>query len=295
MSSIKLLSPAKVNLTLEILGLRADGYHEIRSIIQPISIFDEVSIDLEEGSGIELESSGISIPAGKENLAWRAAELFLKESGLEHKIKIFIRKQIPLGAGLGGGSGNAAAVLVGLNRVTKTLSERELIKIASQIGADVPFFIRSQTAIIEGIGDKITTLRDFPDFHYVVICPNIHTSTEQVYKKWDDLIETDQHIQKNTDGEYDNVTKKFSDIKTAPPLQNDLEEAAISLHPEIKSFKEIMTSLGLKSVLMCGSGSSAFALFRSEDEASEIYDYLKTSPTFKVFFASTVKGWHRVI
>ena len=187
MSSIKLLSPAKVNLTLEILGLRTDGYHEIRSVMQPVSIFDEVSIDLEEGSGIELESSGIAIPAGKENLAWIAADLFLKESGLEHKIKIFIRKQIPLGAGLGGGSGNAAAVLIGLNRITKALSQEKLFKLAPGIGADVPFFIHSQSATIEGIGDKIATLRDFPVFHYVVICPNINTSTEQVYKKWDEL------------------------------------------------------------------------------------------------------------
>ncbi len=291
MRSIKLLSPAKINLTLELLGLRTDGYHEIRSIIQPVSLFDEVSIDIEEGSGIELESSGISIPVGDDNLAWKAAELFLKESALESKIKIFIRKNIPLGTGLGGGSGNAAAVLIGLNRLTKALSEEKLFKIAPLIGADVAFFIRSQTAIMEGIGDRIKVLRDFPDFHYVILCPNIHTSTEQVYKKWDEINSDDQNINEN----YDETIKQFSDSKITLPLQNDLEKAAISIHPEIKSFKEILYALGLESVLMSGSGSSVFALFRSEDEALEIYDYLKTSPTFKVFLASTVKGWHRVI
>lgn len=292
MSSIKLLSPAKVNLTLEILGLRPDGYHEIRSIMQPISLFDEVIIELGEGTGIELESSGIETPSGKENLAWRAAELFLKESGLEHKIKISIKKRIPPGAGLGGGSGNAAAVLVGLSRATRALSEAELLKIAPRIGADVAFFVRSQTALIEGVGDKVTTLRDFPVFHYVILCPNIHSSTEQVYKKWDEL---DGNKTESRRDRVNEVVEMFSDNTESPPLQNDLEQAAISLHPEIKSFKEILLSLGLKSVLMSGSGSSVFAIFRDEDEAYEIYDYLKTSPTFKVFLASTVKGWHKVI
>ena len=295
MSSIKLLSPAKVNLTLELLGLRTDGYHEIRSIIQPVSLFDEVSIDIEEGSGIELKSSGISIPPGKENLAWRAAELFLKESKLQRNIKIFIRKNIPLGAGLGGGSGNAAAVLIGLNRLTTALSEEKLFKIAPTIGADVAFFIRSHTSLMEGIGDRINVIRDFPDFHYVILCPNIHTSTEQVYKKWDELNGGNDNLQNSSAQNYDELIKQFSDDNISPPLQNDLEEAAISIHPEIKSFKEILYSLGLKSVLMSGSGSSVFALFRTEDQASEIYDYLETSPTFKVFLASTVKGWHRVI
>ena len=156
MSSITLLSPAKINLTLEVLGVRTDGYHEIRSIIQPIDLFDEVSLDVEEGEGIEIESSGVSIPTGKDNLAWRAAELFLQKSGINRKINIFIRKRIPLGAGLGGGSSNAAAVLTGLNRITNALSEDDLYEIAPKIGADVPFFIRSLTASMEGIGEKLS-------------------------------------------------------------------------------------------------------------------------------------------
>ncbi len=295
MSSFKLLSPAKINLTLEILGLRVDGYHEIRSMMQPVDLFDEVIIDIEEGSGIELKSTGLSIPSGKDNLAWRAAELFMQESGLQHKIKISIKKQIPSGAGLGGGSGNAAAVLIGLNRITKTLSEAELFKIAPRIGADVSFFVRSHTAVMEGAGERISTIRDFPTFHYVILCPNINSSTEQVYKEWDKLNSTDQNITKSPEKGFDERIKQFSDNNIDPPLRNDLEQAAISVHPEIKAYKEILSSLGLKSVQMTGSGSAVFAIFRDEDEAYEIYDYLKTSPTFKVFLASGVKGWHRVI
>jgi len=291
MNSVKLLSPAKINLTLDILGVRPDGYHELRSIVQPIDLFDEIKIETEEGRGVELTSSGISVPLDKTNLAWRAAELFLEKSGLELKIKISIRKQIPPGAGLGGGSGNAAAVLIGLSRITKTLTEQELLKLALNLGADVPFFIRSQTALMEGVGEKIIPLRNFPLFHYVILCPNIHTSTEEVYKKWDELINRDI-VQKES---IDESIQQFSVRRLDPPLKNDLESAAISLHPEIKAYKQILTSLGLESVSMTGSGSAVYAVFRTLEEAYEIYDYLNTSPTFKVFLASGIKGWHRLL
>jgi 4-diphosphocytidyl-2-C-methyl-D-erythritol kinase len=291
MNSVKMLSPAKINLTLDILGVRPDGYHELRSIVQPIDLFDEIKIETEEGRGVELTSSGISVPLDKTNLAWRAAELFLEKSGLELKIKISIRKQIPPGAGLGGGSGNAAAVLIGLNRITKTLTEQELLKLALNLGADVPFFIRSQTALMEGVGEEINPLRNFPLFHYVILCPNIHTSTEEVYKKWDELNNRDI-VQKES---IDESVKQFSVRRLDPPLKNDLESAAISLHPEIKAYKQILTSLGLESVSMTGSGSAVYAVFRTLEEAYEIYDYLNTSPTFKVFLASGIKGWHRLL
>jgi len=295
MSSITLLSPAKINLTLEVLGVRADGYHEIRSIIQPVSLFDEVSIEVEEGEGIEIESSGVPIPSGKDNLAYRAAELFFQKSGVNLKTKIFIKKKIPLGAGLGGGSGNAAAVLIGLNRITKALSEDDLFKIGPKIGADVPFFIRSLTATMEGIGEKIRILKEFPILHYVILCPNLQTSTQQVYKKWDELNSVDQNKITSSQNNLEECINKFTDKKGELPLQNDLEEPAVSLHPEIASYKQILTSLDVKSAQMTGSGSAVYAVFRSEDEAFEIYDYLKTSPTFQVFLASGIKGWHRLI
>jgi len=291
MSSVKLLSPAKINLTLEILGTRADGYHELRSIIQPIDLFDEVTIESQEGRGIELDSSGIPVPLDKGNLAWKAAHLFIEKSGWELKVEIFIKKRIPLGAGLGGGSSNAASVMIGLNRLTDAFSEKELLKLALNLGADVPFFIRSQTAVIEGIGEKINTLRNFPLFYYVILFPNINTSTEMVYKKWDELNKSDR-VQNES---IDEQIRKFSNRSEVLPLINNLENPAIALHPEIKAYKQILTSLGLESVLMTGSGSAVYAAFRSQDEAYEIYEYLNTSPTFQVFLASGIKGWHRLI
>jgi len=291
MNSVKLLSPAKVNLTLEILGLRTDGYHELRSIIQPIDLFDEITIESSEGRGIEIVSTGISIPMDNTNLAWRAAEAFLDKCEIELDIKITIRKRIPPGAGLGGGSGNAASVLIGLNKITKTLSEQELLKLALNLGADVPFFIRSQTALMEGVGEKLTLLRNFPLFHYVILCPNIHSTTREVYKKWDELNGPGMGKLESIDEQ----VRLFSIRSENPPLGNDLEQAAVSLYPEIKAFKQILTSLGLESVAMTGSGSAVYAVFRSQEEAYEIYDYLNTSPTFKVFLATGIKGWHRII
>lgn len=179
MKSIRILSPAKINLTLDVLSKRGDGYHEIISIVQPVSLFDELIIDLKRGRGIEIESRGIEIPRGEENIAYRAAHTFLRESKLTCGIKIYIYKRIPVGAGLGGGSSNAAAVLTGLNRITHTFTPDSLIATSSKLGADVPLFIHCKNCIMEGIGEKITLLRDFPMYHYLLINPGFGISTKK--------------------------------------------------------------------------------------------------------------------
>ncbi len=295
MNSIKLLSPAKVNLTLRVLGQRPDGYHEISTIMQPVDLFDEISIETGGNEGIEIDSSGIEIPAGKDNLAWKAADMFLQECGINTGVKIFIRKNIPAGAGLGGGSSNAAAVLTGLNKISSALTEEKLLSIAPRLGADVPFFIRSVTALAEGIGEKITVLKDFPLFSYVILCPPLHVSTGDVYMKWDEMHKTGAEEDLPGRGGIADEIERFKQEKGELPLSNDLEIPAMELHPEIKAFKEILASLGAKDILMTGSGSAVFAAFRNEREALAIYEYLKTSPTFRVFFAKGIRGWHRII
>lgn len=289
MGTLNLLSPAKINLALEILGLRQDGYHELRSIMQPIDFFDEVRIETGDGEGIGLESSGIEVPKDKTNLAWRAAETYLSESGLNLRVGIKIKKRIPIGAGLGGGSGNAASVLVGLNKLTGALTENTLLDIASDIGSDVPFFIRSQTALVEGKGERIKTLRDFPLFYYLVLCPTLQVSTQEVYKKWDEL-----NGENRNESLIEQAVELFRD-GSAPLLRNDLEDPAITLYPEINSYKKILASMGSDSVLMSGSGSAVYALFKKESEAQAAFEYLKTSPTFKTVLARGIKGWHFVI
>lgn len=288
MNSITLLSPAKINLTLEVFGKRADGYHEIRSIVQPVNLFDEVKIDIRDGEGIEIESTGLQIPRGRENLAWKAAEVFLKESGLNFNVRVSIKKKIPLGAGLGGGSGNAAAVLVGMNRITKKFSENELIQLAPKIGADVALFINCRSAVIEGIGEKITLVRDFPLFYYVLLNPGFETSTRRIYEFWDEMPEEEGLIRTSME----DTVSLFREGQF--PLRNDLEKPAMRLYPEIKALKERLLGMEVEAVSMTGSGSTVFGIFRGEGEAKKIYDYLKDSSTFKVFFAQGISGWHRL-
>ena len=293
MSSITLLSPAKVNLTLEVLGKRPDGYHEIRSLMQPVDLFDEVTVTMTGGGGIELSSSGIDIPGGEDNLAWKAADVYLRECGLDTGISIFIKKKIPPGSGLGGGSSNAAAVLIGLNRLTDSLPEEKLFGLSPLLGADVAFFLRSVASVAEGIGERISVIKDFPLVYYVIICPNLHVSTIDVYTKWDEM-NAGSPPEKAVSG-VDELIGRFKMESGDFPLMNDLEEPAFELYPQIKSFKQILSSLDASNVLMSGSGSAVYAVFREELAAHEIYEYLKTSPTFQVYFATGIRGWHRLI
>ena len=288
MHSITLLSPAKINLTLEVIRKRQDGYHDIRSIVQPINLFDEVRIEVEKGDGITLESTRIEIPRGKENLAWRAAEVFLKECGVSLKIRIFIKKRIPVGAGLGGGSGNAAAVLVGINRITNKFSEDELIRFSSKVGADVPLFIHCRSSIIEGIGDKVTLISSFPLFYYVLLNPGFEVSTKRIYELWDEAFKEEGLIR-------DGIEHKISLFRRGEfPLINDLEKLAIAIYPEIKNLREKLISMDVEAVSMTGSGPTVFGVFNDEKGAKRIYEYFRDSSTFKVFFAQGILGWHRL-
>jgi 4-diphosphocytidyl-2-C-methyl-D-erythritol kinase len=288
MNSVTLLSPAKINLTLEVIGRRQDGYHEIRSIVQPINLFDEVGIEVEDGEGITLESTGLRAPGGKDNLAWKAALAFIKECGLSLRIRIYIKKRIPIAAGLGGGSGNAGAVLVGLNKITKKLKEDDLIKLSSKIGADVPLFIHCRSSLIEGIGDKVTLISNFPLYSYVLLNPGFEVSTKKIYELWDELSTEEGLIR-------DSIENKISLFRTGKfPLVNDLERVALSLYPEIQALKENLIGMGSEAVSMTGSGPTVFGVFSDEKNAKRVYEYFRDSIKLNVFFAQGISGWHRL-
>ncbi len=284
MSFVKLLSPAKVNLFLRILEKRPDGYHELQSILQPVSLFDEISLLVEPGDGVSFSPSGRDMPSGKDNLAVAACRLYLETGSVQKKVSIDIKKNIPLGAGLGGGSSNAAAVLVGLNRILRKFTDRDLLSMAASLGADVPFFIRSISSFVEGIGEKITLLADFPLFHYVVLFPGNPLSTQKIYGKWKcpdpppEKILPASLVELFCRGEF--------------PLENGLEDAVFETLPDILSIREMFLSLGAGSVLVSGSGSSVFSVFREFSEAKRIYEYLITSSEFEVFLTHGIKGWH---
>ena len=283
MSFVKLLSPAKVNLFLRILRKRPDGYHDLQSLVQPVSLFDEISLSVESGEGVSLFSSGREMSSGSDNLAVAACRLYLDTASTRKKVSIKVKKNIPLGAGLGGGSSNAAAVLVGLNKILRNFADRDLLRMAASVGADVPFFIRCTSSFVEGAGEKVVVLSDFPLFHYVILFPGKSLSTGEVY----DRLELPEQPPEGVDPAF--LVERFRD---GFPLENDLEEAACGILPDILSFKEIFRSLGARYVLVSGSGSSVFSVFRERGEAEEIYEYLRTSSEFDVFLARGISGWH---
>jgi len=293
MNSITLLSPAKVNLTFEILGKRGDGYHEIKSTMQPINLFDHVTVNVLEGDGIEILSKGVKVPEDENNLAHKAAAAYIEKCGIkDHKIEITLDKSIPVGSGLGGGSSNAAAVLIALNRLLKALNEDDLLEIAPSLGADVAFFIRCITAYVEGIGEKVTSLPDFPLFNYVVIYPKFEVSTKEVYEKWDRMFQ--DQAKDNSDLETEGINEIFLNTEELPPVFSDLEEPAFEMYPVLRKYKQLLLSLEAKPVIISGSGSSIYAIFREDAEAKELYKYLITNSDFNTYLLKGIHGWHRI-
>lgn len=255
--------------------------------MQPVDLFDELTVCSESGSGIELETEGLKLPDIKENLVYKSAELYLKETGISTRLQLKLKKKIPIQAGLGGGSSNAAATLVGLNRIYYALSTDRLIELAAQIGADVPFFIHCRTALMEGIGGKITVLNDFPLLNYLIVKPSFGLSTADVYKKWDEI-----GTSSNNNLNIGEIIEKYQNGQVI--LRNDLEQAAESLNSGISKLKELLKQLGCSNVLVSGSGTAVFAIFTSQNEAKDIYDYLNDSGDYSVFLAKGISGWHRL-
>lgn len=292
MDSITLLSPAKVNLTFEILGKREDGYHEIKSIMQPVNLFDHVTVSVSEGSGIEIISKGVRVPEDETNLAYKAAAAYLEKCDLNKLVEITLDKSVPVGSGLGGGSSNAAAVLIAMNRIIQALEEKDLFEIAPQLGADVSFFIRCISSYVGGIGEKVIPLPEFPLFHYVVIYPKFEVSTKEVYEKWDRI--NDGQSKEISDNELEGINEVFLNHEELPPIFSDLEEPAFEMYPVLRKYKQLMLSLEAKPVIISGSGSSIFAIFREDNDAKELYKYLLTNDEFNTYLLKGIHGWHRL-
>lgn len=280
---LTLLSPAKVNLMLDVLGKREDGYHEIESIMTRISIFDELSIHIEEREGLEVTCTGPA-PSGEKNIAYKAALEILKRCPDKIKVKVHIKKNIPVAAGLGGGSSNAATVLLGLNNMLGTgLSRDELMRIGAKLGADVPFFVFEKPAIARGIGEILEGI-DLPKMWFVLVNPNIPVSTADVYRGLNLKIGL-------TKERFDiNITNFSSGVEgAARNLHNDLEDVAIRMHPEIGFVKDELLSVGAVSALMSGSGATVFGLFANRERAEEAFDCLSSRhKDWRIFVAENI-------
>ena len=283
--NLKILSPAKVNLFLLVTGKREDGYHDILSLIQPISLYDEIFLEVKDGSGITVSTDDAACPGNRENIASVAAELFLKEAGLKKKVSVKIGKNIPVAAGLGGGSSDAASVLMGLNGLLcAPLSKKRLMDIALRIGSDVPFFILKSPAIVRGRGEVLEKIK-LPRFNYVLINPGFSVSSGWAYGNLDLTKKTKDNIFINSKEFVD----KFIDSPWDMPeyLINDLEAAVSSEYPVIKGLEGLLMDAGASAALMSGSGPTVFGVFSEEARALKAYSGLKNKirPPLKIFIA----------
>ena len=283
MNFLKLLSPAKVNLRLDVLGKRNDGYHEIRTVMQRIDICDELEISLGKGS-INVLSDSRDMPQGIENIAYRAAKSILDRFKIDVGVQVFIKKKIPIAAGLGGGSSNAATTLIGLNRLLKLgLTRKELIKMGTLLGADVPFFIFEKSALATGIGDRLQSIKLPSPIWMVLVNPKIQVSTSWAYKNLNLNI---------------GLTKKKNNISILPPvaqlsdvvdfLHNDLEHVTVKRYPEIQMIKEELIDKGAEGALMSGSGPSVFGIFSNREQAEKAFEQLRfTNRDYTLFLSSS--------
>jgi 4-diphosphocytidyl-2-C-methyl-D-erythritol kinase len=264
--SARLYAPAKVNFRLDVLSRRPDSYHELRMIMQRIDLCDEIEITLHQGSGISLSCNHPYIPQDKRNIVWKAAAEILQHSGKNVGIKIKMKKNIPVGAGLGGGSSDAATTLMGLNDLLGAgLTDQQLTSIGLKLGADVPFFIFKKAAVVEGIGDRLSPLEHIPKLWLLLVNPGIHVSTSWVYQN---LNLTSEKVAAKLPFLY----KSAADVCSI--LSNDLEPVTLSRYPLIQEIKDQLLAAGAGGSLMSGSGSTVFAVFSDESAAHNALDTL---------------------
>jgi 4-diphosphocytidyl-2-C-methyl-D-erythritol kinase len=261
------MAPAKINLFLRVLRKRADGYHDIFSLMQKITFYDEL-IFSPRPQGIVLNCPDSNLPADENNLVVRAARAIFAYCDYPFGMEITLIKKIPMTAGLGGGSSDAATTLMALNKICSLkLKKHELIKIASKIGADVPFFVFGNAALASGIGDKLKHLRNLPQLNLILIKPRFELSTKMVYENLNlrlTMGKNNYSIPRNLD---------LGDIIQG--LHNDLESVSLEIHPELADFKKMLLTHGALGALMSGSGPTVFGIFRNAKEAKKALEIIE--------------------
>jgi 4-diphosphocytidyl-2-C-methyl-D-erythritol kinase len=273
---MRILSPAKINLFLQITGKRPDSYHDLVSLMCCVGLYDRVSLTFGVKE-ISVSCRHPDVPEDETNLAAAAASLFFKTLNVNDGVKISIEKQIPVAAGLGGGSSNAAAVFLGLNRYYgNSFSTRKLISMGHSIGSDVPFFIFRKPAIVSGIGEQLKAYQGLESFKILLVFPGFGISTDKVYK--------------NLNLGLTNCKKKLRSFllnkQSFDPrchLCNDLEPTVASMYPDIFSVKEALLRHGALGALMSGSGSTVFGLFSDSDKALKVKNVLAENDKWQLY------------
>jgi 4-diphosphocytidyl-2-C-methyl-D-erythritol kinase len=255
MNKITLSAPAKINLCLSVLGKRPDGYHDVEMLMQMVGLYDEVTVAIAE-QGISVICDDSAVPTGEKNIAWKAAQELLRAAGSRSGLDIEIKKNIPVAAGLGGGSSNAAAVMAAANRLLNAgLDRQQLAEIGALIGMDVPFFFYGPTALAQGRGEILSPLPPIPQCWVLLINPGFETSTAWVYNN------LNLGLTKKVDC---NKIARLKVRKIAQGLHNDLEAVTTVAHPVIGRIKAALSAHGALGVSMSGSGPTVFGIFETE-------------------------------
>lgn len=272
MKFIRLKAYGKINLGLDVVGKREDGYHEVRMIMQTVKIFDKIYMEKTKKNNVTLETNLAYLPVNDNNLMIKAAKLLIEEFGLTEGLQMKLNKFIPVSAGMAGGSTDAAAVLFGMNRLFGlNLTLEELMERGVKIGADVPYCLMRGTALSEGIGEKLTRLPRVPACHILLAKPAVNVSTREVYQN----LRLDEKMQHpDIHGLMEGI--RCQDIhQMADKMGNVLETVTISMHPVIQEIKDCMIKLGALNAMMSGSGPTVFGLFEDGERALQARDSLR--------------------
>jgi len=284
---MKILSPAKINLFLQVTGKRPDGYHDLFSLMCCVSLFDTILLQF-GGRTIEIDSMHPQIPLDDTNLAHRAAALFLRNLNSDSGVKITIEKNIPVAAGLGGGSSNAASVLKGLNRhYGFPFTRSQLISMGLRLGADVPFFLFEKPALASGIGDKLVAYPNLPSYYVLLINPGFRVSTAEVFQNLNlRLTKCKKKIKESS--------FRKTGYDASRHLCNDLEAVTASRYPVILSIKKQLLEHGALGALMSGSGPTVFGLFSEQDKAAAAMQIFGKTTRWKSYLAEIIRERHSV-
>ena len=285
---LELKAFAKVNLGLDVLRRREDGYHEVSMVMQSIRLFDRIILEVNPYGDIRLTSNLAHLPLNENNLVYQAIDLIRKEYGIQDGISARIEKHIPIAAGLAGGSSDAAAALIGMNQMFSLgIREQRLIELGVTLGADIPFCIMRGTALSQGIGEILTPLPPVPECWLLIVKPSFSMSTRFVY----------QHLDPSS-AEHPDITGMVEAIKRGDltgmtsRMGNSLEQVTASHFPEIITMKEKMMELGAMNAIMSGSGSTVFGVFDQKDPAVEAASVFRGNPGIRL--ATAVRPYNSV-
>ena len=284
MDRIELLSHAKVNLTLEVCGRRADGFHDIDSVAQVIDLADELSVSNAESGVIKVTIALGDAPAGRGNLVYRACEAFFDATGIRGGAKCILRKRIPAQAGLGGGSGNAAAAVVALDRLYQTHASLEALSaIAASVSSDAALFVCGGTVRMRGRGDQVSLLPDAPKLDLVIVKPGVGVSTQWAYSELDKR----PHGKRGASDEAQRAIGGGDRSALVTCLSNDFDPVVSEAFAEVHQARVALVRAGAERAVLCGSGSAVFGVFGSSEDARRAADSLREAFE-SVFVARTV-------